>query len=229
MRVNGVRPGQADQLAVLLAIAAALLDELHQSFVPLRSANWWDLTKDFIGIWLARELVVYIRSGKSCNGYTADHSVPNRPSPGESIHYQTVFIDAVNTGGTHLTIPIGAVPPDGCLDTGIAIDHRKHIIDPGRLVSSHRIGSEFRYHKGMIEYPGIETIQLIINMGKTAPFFSRIISAGIVTGQADHIYILIARVIKQGMVPFKIRERVVVGVPDPDNIVGFSASKISYT
>ncbi len=61
MRVNGVRPGQADQLAVLLAIAAALLDELHQSFVPLRSANWWDLTKDFIGIWLARELVVYIR------------------------------------------------------------------------------------------------------------------------------------------------------------------------
>lgn len=41
---------KANKGAILLAVAYALLDELHQSFIPSRSASVFDLVKDMTGI-----------------------------------------------------------------------------------------------------------------------------------------------------------------------------------
>lgn len=50
--VNRVRAGKAVRFAVLviLGIAAAGLDEFHQSFVPSRTADWADAAADVLGV-----------------------------------------------------------------------------------------------------------------------------------------------------------------------------------
>jgi VanZ family protein len=45
----GYREGLVYVLAVLLTGIYGATDELHQYFVPMRSADWWDLFADFLG------------------------------------------------------------------------------------------------------------------------------------------------------------------------------------
>jgi VanZ family protein len=47
----GYREGLVFLLAIMLTGIYGATDELHQSFVPMRSADWWDLLADFLGGW----------------------------------------------------------------------------------------------------------------------------------------------------------------------------------
>ncbi|MEG6614821.1 VanZ family protein [Peptococcaceae bacterium 1198_IL3148] len=48
---------KGSKTAALLAIAYGLIDEIHQSFVPYRSATLWDFTKDTIGVVVSMYIV----------------------------------------------------------------------------------------------------------------------------------------------------------------------------
>jgi VanZ family protein len=47
----GRRDSLVFALAVLFTGLYGATDELHQYFVPTRSADWWDLLADFLGGW----------------------------------------------------------------------------------------------------------------------------------------------------------------------------------
>ncbi|ABO51464.1 hypothetical protein Dred_2961 [Desulforamulus reducens MI-1] len=50
MLSRGELSPQGNRRAIFVAVFYALLDELHQSFIPSRSASVFDLVKDFTGI-----------------------------------------------------------------------------------------------------------------------------------------------------------------------------------
>ncbi|NLI92065.1 MAG: VanZ family protein [Peptococcaceae bacterium] len=51
------KPGlPAQSLAITISIFYSIMDEIHQSFIPYRTASLLDLLKDFIGIFLAYHL-----------------------------------------------------------------------------------------------------------------------------------------------------------------------------
>ena len=54
---------------------------------------------------------------------------------------------------------------------------------------------------------------------EAAPLFTGEIGPGVVAGDADDVDHIIARIVHQGMVPFEVRQRHIVGVPDPQHVI----------
>ena len=107
----------------------------------------------------------------------------------------------------------------------------EHVINPGDLVAADGIRAELGDHERFVEPVGIVDDDRLVDIMETAPLFAREIGAGVVTGDADDINHIVAGVVHQRVIPFKVGQGYVVWIPDPQHIVdsGFIEQLVEVT